>query len=224
MAAHVSGWSAYDDDVVTLFGVLDVGADHFSFMRREQRQRVLNRIPALFGGAHDRCVRDGRRAGHRLLLPLRGPVMKSSLRLGRVAGIDVGIHYTWLFAFALIAWSLAAGFFPSTIPGLAAATYWLLGIAAALGLFASVLIHEFSHSLVALTRGLRVQSITLFIFGGVSTIVGAGAGAGGQRWTGCRTAEGGQTCSASCGFATSSISSGLAVLLLPARLPDWGGG
>jgi Zn-dependent protease/CBS domain-containing protein len=98
--------------------------------------------------------------------------MKSSIRLGRVAGIEVGIHYTWLFAFALIAWSLAAGFFPSTVPGLAAPTYWLLGIAAALGLFASVLIHEFSHSLMALARGLRVQSITLFIFGGVSTIVG----------------------------------------------------
>jgi Zn-dependent protease/CBS domain-containing protein len=98
--------------------------------------------------------------------------MKSSVRLGRVAGIDVGIHYTWLFAFALIAWSLAAGFFPSAAPGLAAPTYWLLGVAAALGLFASVLIHEFSHSLMALARGLRVQSITLFIFGGVSTIVG----------------------------------------------------
>lgn len=95
--------------------------------------------------------------------------MKSSIRLGRLAGIDVGIHYTWLFAFALIAWSLAAAFFPSAVPDLAAPTYWLLGIAAALGLFASVLIHEFSHSLVALARGLTVHSITLFIFGGVST-------------------------------------------------------
>jgi Zn-dependent protease/CBS domain-containing protein len=98
--------------------------------------------------------------------------MKSSIRLGTVAGIDVGIHYTWLFAFALIAWSLAAGFFPSTTPGLAPATYWLLGVVATLGLFASVLIHEFSHSLMALARGLRVHSITLFIFGGVSTIAG----------------------------------------------------
>jgi Zn-dependent protease/CBS domain-containing protein len=98
--------------------------------------------------------------------------MKSSIRLGRVAGIDVGIDYTWLFAFALIAWSLAAGFFPATAPGLGTATYWLLGIAAALGLFASVLVHEFSHSLVAQARGLRVHSITLFIFGGVSNIAG----------------------------------------------------
>jgi Zn-dependent protease len=98
--------------------------------------------------------------------------VKNTIRLGRVAGIDVAIHYTWLFAFALIAWSLAAGFFPSTAPNLGTLTYWLLGIAAALALFASVLVHEFSHSLVALARGLRVHSITLFIFGGVSTIAG----------------------------------------------------
>jgi Zn-dependent protease/CBS domain-containing protein len=98
--------------------------------------------------------------------------MKSSIRLARIAGIDVRIHYTWLFAFALIAWSLAAGFFPETTPGLDATTYWLLGIAAALGLFVSVLIHEFSHSFVALARGLHVRSITLFIFGGVSSIAG----------------------------------------------------
>jgi Zn-dependent protease/CBS domain-containing protein len=98
--------------------------------------------------------------------------MKSSIHLARIAGIDVGIHYTWLFAFALIVWSLAAGLFPSTAPGFPPLTYWILGIAAALALFASVLVHEFSHSLMALARGLRVHSITLFIFGGVSTIAG----------------------------------------------------
>ena len=98
--------------------------------------------------------------------------MQSSIRLGRVAGIEVGIHYTWLFAFVLITWSLAAGFFPSAAPSQSTITYWLLGAAATLGLFASVLVHEFSHSLMALARGLRVQSITLFIFGGVSTIAG----------------------------------------------------
>jgi Zn-dependent protease/CBS domain-containing protein len=98
--------------------------------------------------------------------------MRSSVRLARIAGIDVGIHYTWLFAFALIAWSLAAGFFPTTTPGLTTTTYRLLGISAALGLFVSVLIHEFSHSFMALALGLRVRSITLFIFGGVSSIAG----------------------------------------------------
>jgi Zn-dependent protease/CBS domain-containing protein len=96
--------------------------------------------------------------------------MQSSVRLGRVLGIDIGIHYTWLFAFVLIAWSLAVGYFPGAVSGVGAATNWALGIIAALLLFASVLLHELSHSLVARSRGLNVDSITLFIFGGVSNL------------------------------------------------------
>ncbi|SRR5579884_1119530 len=96
--------------------------------------------------------------------------MESSFKLGRVAGIEVGIHYTWLFAFLLIAWSLAGGFFPANYPGWDAGTYWVLGIVCALALFAAVLVHELSHSLVAISRGQAVRSITLFIFGGVSNL------------------------------------------------------
>jgi Zn-dependent protease len=98
--------------------------------------------------------------------------MQSSFTLGRIGGIRVGIHYTWLFAFILIAWSLAAGYFPAQAPRLGAGAYWLLGIVAALLLFASVLLHELSHSFVAIARGLQVDSITLFIFGGVSNLKG----------------------------------------------------
>jgi len=96
--------------------------------------------------------------------------MRSSLQLGQLAGIKIGIHYTWLFAFVLIAWSLAIGYFPSRVPGAGELTYWALGAIASLLLFASVLVHELSHSLVARTRGLKVDSITLFIFGGVSNL------------------------------------------------------
>ena len=96
--------------------------------------------------------------------------MRGSLRLGRIAGIGVGIHYTWLFAFLLITWSLAQGFFPQLYPGWDTITYWITGILAALLLFVSVLLHELAHSLVAQARGLAVRSITLFIFGGVSNI------------------------------------------------------
>src|SRR6266567_282089 len=96
--------------------------------------------------------------------------MQSSVRLARIAGIDIGIHYTWLFAFVLIAWSLAVGYFPGVVPGVGAGLHWALGIIAALLLFASVLLHELSHSLVARSRGLKVDSITLFIFGGVSNL------------------------------------------------------
>jgi Zn-dependent protease/CBS domain-containing protein len=96
--------------------------------------------------------------------------MQGSLKLGTLAGIDIRAHYTWLFAFVLIAWSLAQGYFPGSIAGLGEATYWILGVASALLLFGSVLLHELGHSVLASARGLRVESITLFIFGGVSNI------------------------------------------------------
>jgi Zn-dependent protease len=80
----------------------------------------------------------------------------------------VGVHYTWLFAFALITWSLAKGFFPQYFPGWMEAAYWVTGAVAAVLLFVSVLVHELAHSLVAKAKGLGVHSITLFVFGGIS--------------------------------------------------------
>src|SRR3977135_3780622 len=71
--------------------------------------------------------------------------MTGSFRIGSVAGIDLRIHYTWLFAFVLVAWSLADGFYPASFPSFDPITDWLLGIVSALLLFASVLIHELSH-------------------------------------------------------------------------------
>jgi len=96
--------------------------------------------------------------------------MKSSFRLFQIAGIDIGIHYTWFFIFILITWSLAQGLFPQMYPGWDTATYWITGVLAALLLFVSVLLHELAHSLVAQARGMSVNSITLFIFGGVSNL------------------------------------------------------
>ena len=57
--------------------------------------------------------------------------MASSFKLGRLAGIEIGVHYTWLFAFFLVAWSLAVGYFPSNYPGWAEGTYWIVGVIAA---------------------------------------------------------------------------------------------
>ena len=93
-----------------------------------------------------------------------------TVRIGRFFGIDVNIHYTWLFAFALITYSLAVGYFPAVSPELSATAYWALGAIGCIGLFLAVLIHEYSHSLVARSKGLPVKGVTLFIFGGVSTI------------------------------------------------------
>lgn len=96
--------------------------------------------------------------------------MKSSLRLGRIAGIEIGIHFTWILALLIITWSLAEGFFKPNFPDWSTYAYWAGGILGALLLFISVLIHEFAHSLVAQSRGMAVSSITLFIFGGVSNL------------------------------------------------------
>ena len=91
-----------------------------------------------------------------------------SIRLGRIMGIPVRIHYTLWIVFVLIAWSLARGYMPQQYPGLALATYWAIGIASAIILFASVLVHELSHSYIAKKNGLPIARITLFFFGGVS--------------------------------------------------------
>ena len=92
------------------------------------------------------------------------------LRILRVADIDVFINRTWLIIFALVAWSLGGGYFPAQLPGRGAALHWSLGAAAALLLFACVLAHEMTHSLVAKYSGLHISGITLFLFGGVSNL------------------------------------------------------
>jgi Zn-dependent protease/CBS domain-containing protein len=99
-------------------------------------------------------------------------VLRGSIRLFRVLGIDVAVHPSWLIIFALVSWSLATGYFPSALRGVPDTEAWVLGLFSALLLFGSVLIHELAHSVVARARGLEAKSITLFIFGGVSTLSG----------------------------------------------------
>jgi Zn-dependent protease/CBS domain-containing protein len=96
--------------------------------------------------------------------------MKASFKLGTILGIEIGIHISWLFIFAFLTWSLAAGYFPSLLPDASTVTYWLLGGISSLSLFASVLAHEIGHSIVARRNGIPVKDITLFIFGGASNI------------------------------------------------------
>lgn len=98
------------------------------------------------------------------------PMTKGSLRIARIAGIDIGIHYSWIIIFILIAWSLAVGYFPAEYPGWEDLIYWATAVVAALLLFVSVLIHEMAHSLVARSRGVPVRSITLFLLGGLSNL------------------------------------------------------
>ena len=95
--------------------------------------------------------------------------MRGSWRIGRIAGIEIGIHYTWLLALFIFTWLLGQGF-SSTYQGWQSYLYYVAGFLATAMLFVSVLIHELAHSLVARARGLPVSSITLFILGGVSNL------------------------------------------------------
>ena len=96
--------------------------------------------------------------------------MSGGIHIATIAGIRININYSWLIILVLLTISLAAGWFPTAAPGLGTLAYYILGFIAAILLFASVLVHELAHSLVARARGLPVRDISLFIFGGVSNI------------------------------------------------------
>ena len=95
-------------------------------------------------------------------------MLESGIPIGRLFGINVKLHYSWFIVFALITWALAANYFPSEYPQWADITYVVIGLATSLLFFISVLLHELAHSIVARRAGIPIQSITLFIFGGVS--------------------------------------------------------
>jgi Zn-dependent protease/CBS domain-containing protein len=94
-----------------------------------------------------------------------------SLRVGRLAGFEIRLDYSWFLVVFLMAWQLATGVFPRHF-GLSPGTSWVLGILGSLLLFASVLLHELSHAVVARRHGVEVAGITLFLFGGVAQIKG----------------------------------------------------
>lgn len=94
----------------------------------------------------------------------------NSFKLGRVAGIDIGVHWSWLFIYVLLTWSLGSTLFDEEFPGWTAGQRWLAGLITASLFFASILLHELSHAVMARRLGLPVHSITLFIFGGVSSL------------------------------------------------------
>ena len=83
-------------------------------------------------------------------------------------GIPIHVHASWLFVFFFMTWSLATGYLPDMLPGLSEPRYWAMGGVSALLLFASVLLHELGHSLVALRYRIPIGQITLFIFGRVA--------------------------------------------------------
>jgi Zn-dependent protease/CBS domain-containing protein len=106
--------------------------------------------------------------------------MSPSLRLGRIAGVEIGLNWSWLVVFALLVWTLARGVFPLTNPHLSSGTHLAMAVVATAAFFCSLLLHELGHALQARREGVRIEGITLWLFGGVARFKGAFPSAGAE--------------------------------------------
>jgi Zn-dependent protease/CBS domain-containing protein len=98
--------------------------------------------------------------------------MGQGIRIGRIFGIQIALHPSWFVIFLIVTYTMAASELPRTFKTWDEGLYWVVGALISLLFFASVLAHELSHSLLARRFGIRVRDITLFIFGGASTLEG----------------------------------------------------
>jgi Zn-dependent protease len=98
--------------------------------------------------------------------------MTATVRLGTIAGIRVGVHWSVLLIFGLLLVGLSTGSFPLLYPGYSPAVYVAAGGIAAVVFFGSLLAHELAHAIVARREGVGVQGITLWLLGGVATLEG----------------------------------------------------
>jgi len=106
--------------------------------------------------------------------------MHASIRFGRVGGVEIGAHWTWLLIFGLFVWSLGGAVFPSENPGLSDATYAVMAVVAAVLFFASLVLHELGHATTARREGMEIEGITLWVFGGVAKFKGMFPSAGAE--------------------------------------------
>ena len=109
--------------------------------------------------------------------------MKAQIKLGRIFGVEIGLHYSWFIIALLITFSLA-GHFRENNPTWSDSLRWGVSIVTAVLFFVSIVIHELSHAMVAKFRGLPVHSITLFALGGVAQIEKEAADAKTEFWMG----------------------------------------
>jgi Zn-dependent protease/CBS domain-containing protein len=132
--------------------------------------------------------------------------MRSQIKLGRIAGIQIGLHYSWFIIAVLIAFSLAAHFH-SVRPEWNQTLNWIAAVVTAVLFFVTLLLHELAHSVLAKACGLKVREITLFALGGVSQIESEAPDAKSEFWIGI------------VGPLTSLVIGGICILI--ARLSGW---
>jgi Zn-dependent protease/predicted transcriptional regulator len=142
----------------------------------------------------------------------KGRRMDGNFTIGRFGGVEVRLNWSLIAVFALIVWSLTDGVFPSQNPGLSHGTYLAMAIVAAVLFLASILLHELGHSWVARHEGIEVDSITLWLFGGVSQFKGRFASPGAEFRV------------AATGPLVSIVLGGVFVLITLAHPPSYVGG
>jgi Zn-dependent protease len=101
--------------------------------------------------------------------------MGATIRVGRIAGVEVGFHWSLAIVFAIIVWTLGTQVLPAVVPDQPQAAYWLVSALATFLFYLSLLSHEMGHALVARRAGVSVDGITLWIFGGVARLRGDAA-------------------------------------------------
>jgi Zn-dependent protease/CBS domain-containing protein len=94
--------------------------------------------------------------------------MADGTRIGRIAGVEIRLHWTWWLAAALVAIALATAVFPDAVGGLSDTAYVVMGLVTGLLFFASLLLHELGHALEARREGIATRGITLWMLGGVA--------------------------------------------------------
>ena len=97
---------------------------------------------------------------------------KSSVTFLRVRGIPIGAHWTWSLVFLLLARILATGYFPQAVPHLPRGAYLALALLTSLLFFIAIVLHELGHAFRARREGMRIEGITLWLFGGVARFAG----------------------------------------------------
>lgn len=97
-------------------------------------------------------------------------MFSNSVKLFALSGFQIKLDPSWLLIAALITWSLSQQYFPSVIPDQGFQTYLVMALVAMLCFFASLLLHELAHSVVARRFGVPIKGITLFLFGGVAEL------------------------------------------------------
>ncbi|MEO0752124.1 MAG: site-2 protease family protein, partial [Pseudomonadota bacterium] len=109
-------------------------------------------------------------------------MFSNAIKICSVNQFDIRVDPSWLIIASLVTWSLSQHYFPGAVPGLTNVTYLVMAMAAMLGLFGSLLLHELAHSVVARRFGLPIRTITLFLFGGVAELEAEPKSAGVEFW------------------------------------------